>query len=219
MSRTTGILLLELSVFIVVCFYFGYLAWRKSRGITGYFVADRQIGPVVAFLTYSATLFSTFTLVCMPGFFYTHGIGSWAFISFADIFMAILIYYFGRKFWLLGRKYNFVTPTEFLQYRYNSKSVMIIGVLISSVFLLPCGAVQIVGIGKIVETANGGELAYLPDMFVFTAAVLAYTCMGGMRAVAWNDAFQGGILFVMSFAVAFVFFLKLEQPGGDVPSR
>ena len=205
MSQTTWILLLELGAFLSFCFYLGYLGWKKSRGLTGYFIADRQIGPVVAFLTYSATLFSAFTLVGMPGFFYTHGIGSWAFIGFADIFMSVLIFYFGRKFWLIGKKFNFVTPTEFLRYRYNSTAVMALGVLISFVFLLPYVATQVVGIGKIVESSTAGELSYLPVSLVFLATVLVYTSMGGMRAVAWNDAVQGVLLFVMSFAVALVF--------------
>lgn len=205
MNQKTGILLLELGAFMAVFLYFGYVGWKRSRGLTGYFVADRQIGPVLAFLTYSATLFSAFALVGMPAFFYTHGIGSWAFIGFADVFQAVLIYYFGRKFWLLGKKFNFVTPTEFLRYRYISNSVMVVGVLISFVFLLPYVATQVVGIGKIVETTTGGELPYLPASLVFLAIVLVYTSMGGMRAVVWNDAVQGVLLFVMSFTVALVF--------------
>ncbi|MBI4464110.1 MAG: sodium:solute symporter family protein [Acidobacteria bacterium] len=205
MSSQTAILLLEMSVFLLVCFYLGYLGWKRSTSLAGFFVADRKIGSIVSFLTYSATLFSTFTLVGMPGFFYTHGIGSWAFIAFADVFMAVMIYVFGRRFWLLGRKFNFVTPTEFLCYRYDSTAVMALGVLISFVFLLPYVATQLVGIGKIVEGATGGELSYLPVMLLFTITVLVYTGMGGMRAVAWNDAVQGVLLFVMSFGIAFLF--------------
>ena len=205
MSRTTTILLLELGVFLAICFYLGYLGWKRSRDLAGYFVANRQVGPVVSFLTYSATLFSAFTLVGMPGFFYTHGIGSWAFIAFADAFMAVLIYFFGRKFWLLARRFNFVTPTELLRYRYDSTAVMVLGVLISTVFLLPYVATQIVGIGKIVESTTGGELSYFAVSLVFLLAVLFYTAFGGMRAVAWNDAFQGVLLFVMSFAIAIIF--------------
>ena len=205
MSQKTWILLLELGVFLVFFFWLGYSGWKRSRGVAGFFIADRKIGPVVSFLTYSATLFSAFTLVGMPGFFYTHGIGSWAFIGFADIFMAVTIFVFGRKFWLLGWKFNFVTPTEFLKYRYNSAAVMALGVLISLVFLLPFVATQLVGIGKIVESATGGELSYLPVAFFFMAIVLAYTGLGGMRAVAWNDAVQGVLLFVMSYVIAFIF--------------
>ena len=205
MSRTTSILLLELGVFLAVCFYLGYLGWKRSRDLAGYFVANRQVGPVVSFLTYSATLFSAFTLVGMPGFFYTHGIGSWAFIAFADAFMAVLIYFLGRRFWLLGRRFNFVTPTELLRYRYDSTAVMVLGVLISTVFLLPYVATQIVGIGKIVESTTGGEISYFAVTLGFFLTVLFYTAFGGMRAVAWTDAFQGVLLFVMSFAIAIIF--------------
>lgn len=205
MSQRTWVFLLELGVFLSVVFYLGYLGWRRSKGVAGFFVADRQVGPVVSFLTYGATLFSAFALVGMPGFFYTHGIGSWGFIAFADVFQAVMIYVFGRKFWLLGRKFNFVTPAEFLKYRYNSTAVMELAVLISFVFLLPFVVSQMAGIGRIVEGATGGELTYLPVSFVFTITVVAYTGLGGMRAVAWNDAVQGVLLLFMSFVIAFIF--------------
>ena len=47
MSQKTWVLLLELGVFLTVVFYLGYLGWRRSKGVAGFFVADRQVGPVV----------------------------------------------------------------------------------------------------------------------------------------------------------------------------
>ena len=41
MSQRTWVFLLELGVFLSVVFYLGYLGWRRSKGVAGFFVADR----------------------------------------------------------------------------------------------------------------------------------------------------------------------------------
>ena len=54
-----------------------------------------KIGVMVGMLTFAATLFSTFTLLGMPEFFRTHGVGSWIFLAIADAAMFFLILWFG----------------------------------------------------------------------------------------------------------------------------
>ena len=45
----------------------------------------------LGFLTFSATLFSTFTLMGMPDFFRNHGVGAWIFLGVTDVAMAFVI--------------------------------------------------------------------------------------------------------------------------------
>ncbi|MFQ6089108.1 MAG: hypothetical protein ACE5K0_09440 [Candidatus Methanofastidiosia archaeon] len=201
---------LFLGAYLLVCLGFAYRGWkRRGEDLEDFFITKRTVGGFVAFMTFSATLFSSFTLVGMPGFFYTHGIGSWVFIAFADIFMALMIYFFGIRFWLLGKKFGYITPTEFLRDRYESDYVSVIAVLIGIVFLLPYISIQLIGAGIVLKGALGIPAFY--GSFLLALILIIYSELGGMRTVAWTDALQGTILLIVGFLVAILF---LREFGG-----
>lgn len=213
MTERHLILLVELALYLGATFYLGYRGWKaQGTGLTEFFVAGRGIGGIIGFLTWSATLFSAFTLVGLPGFFYTHGIGSWVFIAFADTYMGVMFYLIGRRLWRLSRQFDFITPTELLGYRFASPGLSILAVTVSTLFLLPYIAIQMIGVGRLLEGATGGGIPYLWGSFLLLLVVLIYSEMGGMRAVAWTDALQG-ILFFLLFYVVVAFFVGREWGG------
>jgi len=199
-----GIVLIELGLFLIGIFYLGYRGWRsRGSGLAEFFVAGRSLGGTVGFFTWSATLFSAFTLVGLPGFFYTHGIGSWVFIAFADTYMGVMFYVIGRRIWRLGRQYDFITPTELLGYRFVSPAISFLAVAVSTLFLLPYVAIQMIGVGRLLQGATG--IPYLWGSLVLLLVILVYSELGGLRAVAWTDAFQGIIFFSLFYVTAFLF--------------
>lgn len=197
-----GVYLLILLVIAVIGFR------RRENTLEDFYVSKREVGAFVAFMTFSATLFSSFTLVGMPGFFYKHGIGSWVFIAFADIFMAVMIWLFGYRIWSLGKRFNYVTPTEFLKDRYESKLVMIVAGLVGILFLLPYISTQLVGASIMLAELG---LPVLGGSLLFAVIVLVYSELGGMRTVAWTDALQGGLFLIIGLLVAG--FLLAWHPG------
>ena len=76
----------------------GFLAVRtkrRTKGTKDFIFAGSNIGLVLGFMSFAATLFSTFTLMGMPDFFRTHGVGAWIFLAFSDGVMVFFILYFG----------------------------------------------------------------------------------------------------------------------------
>ena len=205
MTGIRTIVLIELALFLFGIFYLGYRGWRsRGSGLAEFFVAGRSLGGTVGFLTWSATLFSAFTLVGLPGFFYTHGIGSWVFIAFADTYMGVMFYVIGRRIWRLGRQYDFITPTELLGYRFASPALSILAVAVSAIFLMPYIAIQMIGVGRLLQGATG--IPYLWGSLFVLLVVLIYSELGGLRAVAWTDAVQGVVFFFLFYVTA-VFFI------------
>ena len=96
----------------------------KARNLASYYLADRTVGPVIAALTMAATLMSAFILVGATGFFYTHGIGTWAYVAFGDTLLVVMVPVFGYKLWRISKKFGYVTPLEFLRDRYESKAAV-----------------------------------------------------------------------------------------------
>lgn len=155
-----------LSIIILVGAFFTLIAvygqrMVKAKNLLSYYLADRTVGPVIAALTMAATLMSAFILVGATGFFYTHGIGSWAYIAIGDIILVMMVPIFGYKLWKLSKKFGYVTPLEFLSSRYENKAVAFIAAIITIIFLMPYMSLQLVGFGKLLSSATSGELLYV----------------------------------------------------------
>lgn len=92
---------------IVGLLYLGilvFLSWysqRKVKSQEDFIMAGSKLGLILGFMTFSATLFSAFTLMGMPDFSRVHGVGAWMFLAFSDGGMVFLILWFG---YLLRKK-------------------------------------------------------------------------------------------------------------------
>jgi|GEM_PF-5133745 len=120
------------TIYLALFLYFivGSIIARQARrklgsGVNDFFLAGRALGGVIAALTYSATTYSAFMLVGLAGFTYIGGVGA---LGFELIYLSglILVAFFGPRFWLVGNRYNYLTPTEMLGDRYESRAVSIV---------------------------------------------------------------------------------------------
>ena len=80
--------------YVVLLVYATLRARRQNRSADDFILAGSNLGPVLGFLTYGATLFSTFTLLGMPDFVRVHGVGAWIFLGVANTTAAFVILWF-----------------------------------------------------------------------------------------------------------------------------
>jgi SSS family solute:Na+ symporter len=185
-----------------------------GKGLTEYFLANRTIGGFVGALTYSATTYSAFMLVGLAGFTYRGGVGA---LGFELIYLSglVLVAFFGPRFWLAGRKYNYVTPTELLADRYQSRLLGYISALACMVFLIPYSAVQLMGIGYLLKGLSGGSIPFMTGVIIATLLAISWALIAGMRSVAWTDSLQA--LFMIVAAVLSVVIIAYRGFGGFGP--
>ena len=110
-------------IYTAVSLYIAYLSRSgKETSMSGYFLGNRNMNGFVSALSYSATTYSAFMLVGLAGLTYRGGVGALGFevIYFVGV---TLVAFFGPRFWLVGKKFGYVTPSEMLGDRYNNKSV------------------------------------------------------------------------------------------------
>ncbi|SDW73305.1 sodium:solute symporter family protein [Roseicitreum antarcticum] len=186
------------------------LAWRAARQNSGtvadYYLGGRDIGGLVAGLSYAATTYSAFMLVVLTGLTYRGGVGALGFelIYFAGLSLLVI---FAPRFWLAARKWGFISPAEMLGARYGSPMVARLTALVGLIFLLPYCTTQMAGIGLLLSGVTGGDITLFQA--VVTGAVLAvfWTLFAGLRSVAWTDAVQAAVmmgagLLAVGFAIA-----------------
>lgn len=181
-----------------------------AKSMSGYFLGNRQMNGFVSALSYSATTYSAFMMVGLAGLTYAGGVGALGFeiIYFAGVSLVAI---FGPRFWAVGKKFGFVTPSEMLGHRYNSKLVAMAVAIASCIFLVPYSAVQLAGVGYLLEGMTDGAIPFTTGVVMATVIAVFFSYIAGIRSVMWTDSLQALMMIIASTLVAF---LVIQGLGG-----
>jgi len=206
-----------IAVYLVIALYVAWLSRDQSLSrlnatMSDYFLGSRRMGGLVSALSYSATTYSAFMLVGLAGLTYKGGVGAFGFevVYFVGVSLVAI---FGPKFWTVGKKFNFVTPSEMLGFRYNNKAVAICAALTSCLFLIPYAAVQLAGVGYLLDGMSNGAIGFTTGTLLATATALIFTYIAGIRSVMWTDALQALFMIISATLVAVLVVHKLGGFG------
>ena len=119
--------LLAIGLYLVSMIGVGYYARVKRKGDTmaDFYLAGRSLGMAVLFLTLYATQYSGNTLFGYTGKSYLIGF-EWT-VSVLFMFSIIVGYMlFAPRLVLLARSENFITPGDYISYRFKSRFLTVI---------------------------------------------------------------------------------------------
>jgi SSS family solute:Na+ symporter len=188
------------------------LARRKlGAGMNEFFLANRRIGGFISALTYAATTYSAFMMIGLAGLTYRLGVGALGF-ELTYLCGLVLVVFFGPRFWLVGRRFDYLTHAELLADRYQSKAVGVVSAILCLIFLVPYAAIQVMGIGYLLAGVSKGAIPLLAAMIIAMVLAFVWANIAGMRSVAWTDALQGLVMLVTSTAA--VWYLADRGFGG-----
>ena len=187
MSVITIVFLCYLIILIVVA------AWsrKESTTLSGYFIADKKLPPwVVAFST-NATGESGWLLLGLTGMGYA--VGAYAFWVVLGEVVGISLAWIliSRRLKRYSDKTDSITLPDVLAARFDDKNHVLrrISVLIILVMVMTYVAAQMVATGKAFDGFT--DLNYTWGVVVGSTIIIAYTLVGGFKAVAWTDLIQG----------------------------
>jgi SSS family solute:Na+ symporter len=153
-------------------------------------------------MTFAATLFSTFTLMGMPDFSRTHGIGAWIFLAFSDAGMVFLIVWFGYRLRKAVSAKGFSGMSALLQECYRNRWAGNIYFAAVFIFLVPYVAIQIRGVAIFIIQAFPGSLPVWGWSLIIVLVMLVYSELGGLKAIIYADFMQGTLLLVTVWIIA-----------------
>jgi SSS family solute:Na+ symporter len=87
--------------------------------------------------------------------------------------------------------------------------MLIVGATV--IFVIPHVTTQLVGMGRLIEGATGGEVGYAVGVGILLIVMLVYSELGGLRGVVWTDVVQ---FFLCVGAMAALAILFLHQNWG-----
>ncbi|MCG6155595.1 sodium:solute symporter family transporter [Rubinisphaera margarita] len=207
----------------------------KTNFMDDYFLGSRGLGPWAFMLTFAATSASAGSFAGFPSLVYAHGwvVALWiaGYMTVPLVSMGLL----GKRINRVARQAGAITLPDLLFARFGSRAVSIIAtvllVSLLSLFLVPqfkLGSIILLELLANVKVWQQTVLAfgdvtsqipliahvdpgYLLGLLVFSLTVVAYTSVGGFRAVVWTDMLQGIVMF---FGVIALLVLVIIQVGG-----
>lgn len=199
------------AIYVVFATVTAYLSRSgKSLNMAHYFLGNRQMGGFVSAMSYSATTYSAFMLIGLAGLTYAGGVGA---LGFELIYLCgvTLVLIFGPRFWLVGQRFGYVTPSEMLGHRYDNRSVAVVAAITSCVFLIPYSAVQLAGVGYLMSGMTDGAVTFTSGTILATILAIVFSLVAGLRSVAWTDSLQA---IVMIISATLVVIFVINELGG-----
>ncbi|WP_024950865.1 sodium:solute symporter family protein [Cobetia crustatorum] len=208
---TESLIWWSIAIYMLIAVGIALLARQGgAESMSGYFLGNRQMNGFVSAMSYSATTYSAFMMVGLAGLTYAGGVGALGFeiIYFAGVSLVAI---FGPKYWAVGKAFGFVTPSEMLGRRYNSRHVAMAVSIASCIFLIPYAAVQLAGVGYLLQGTTNGAIDFTTGVVMATAIAIFFSYVAGIRSVMWTDSLQAIMMIVASTLVAF---LVIKGLGG-----
>ncbi len=198
-------IIVVLIIYLCVLFGIGVYYSRKSKNVTDFLLAGRNLGLGTAILTMTATLFGGALLTGTTQQAYDNGIAIYIYPFSSAIGMVLV----GLLIQKMAKFSTYTTVTEYLEKRYNSKFLRV-----ASAFLSMMALIGILGgqVGAIVGILNAlGFTNATAGALLAMVVIIALTVMGGLWAVTMTDCFQ---IILVIVGVLWVFFAALGSHGG-----
>ena len=198
-----------ISIYLGSLIFIGMFAYkaRKENTLSDFYLAGSSFGLVVIFLTLYATQYSGNTMFGYSGKTYRVG---YAWVMSLHFMTAIVACYmiYAPKLYALARKYQYVTPTDYLNHRFGSNAINVLATLIMIFVLANYLLAQLMAMGRAMQglTDIDPALAYQQGVILLTLIMVIYGTLGGIRAVAWTDVIQGGVLMLGFILLMFILY-------------
>lgn len=181
---------------LILVGFLGYRA-RQENTLKDFYLAGNGFGLIVIFLTLYATQYSGNTLFGYSGKTYRIGYAWIMSIHFMTAIVACYLIY-APQLYARARKFNYITPTDYLQHRFNSNWINIVATIIMVVVLSNYLLAQLMAMGRAMQGLSTADpaTAYQQGVILLTLIMVIYGTLGGIRAVAWTDVIQGVVLMI-----------------------
>ena len=204
--------ILGYAIFLLII---GAWAGRKVKSAEGFFVAGRKLGAGLLFTTLIAANLGAGSTVGVTALAYTHGISAWWWIGSAGVGSIILAFWVGPKIWRIAREQNFLTLSDYLDWRYSAAYRGFLSVMMS-IGTLALFSGQLLGVAWILEVVAG--VPKQAGIIVGALVTTLYFAAGGLMSAAFVNIFEVAII-LAGFIIALPFIWSYTGGWSEIVSR
>lgn len=204
-------------VYLLSLLAIGALAYRArtEHSLQDFYLAGRGIGLMTLLLTLYSTQYSGNTLLGFSGKTYRIGL-SWGMCIHFMTAIVVVYLFFAPQLHRLAKRHEFITPADFLTYRFRDRRLSLIASVVMVVAIANFLLAQLMAMGNALQglTSADPATAYTVGVVVLALIIVVYETLGGFRAVAWTDVIQGSVL-LLGFVLLFLVVLHEFGPITD----
>jgi SSS family solute:Na+ symporter len=194
---------------VVTVLGFAAARWRRADlgSLDEWGLGGRGFGTFIAWFLIGGDLYTAYTFIAVPATLYAGSAVGFFAVPYT-IVVYPLIFLFLPRLWSVSHRHGYVTPADFVEGRYGSRTLALAVALTGILATAPYIALQLVGIQSVLEVAGFGGTGnwFLQDLplFIAFAVLAAYTYSSGLRAPALI-AFVKDILIYVVIIVAVIY--------------
>jgi SSS family solute:Na+ symporter len=202
---------------LVTVLGFAAARWRRAdlSSLDEWGLGGRGFGSFIAWFLIGGDLYTAYTFVAVPATMYAGSAVGFFAVPYT-IVVYPLIFLFLPRLWSVSHRHGYVTPADFVEGRYNSKTlglaIAVTGILATAPYI----ALQLVGIQVVLQVAGfGGSNGFVKDLPLIIAFVVlaAYTYSSGLRAPAVIAFVKDTLIYVV--IIVAVIYLPHKVGGWD----
>ena len=198
-------------IFIAILLTIACWGMTKTKTTGDFFLGGKTLGPWILAVSYGTTYFSAVVFIGFAGQFgWSSGFGGlWVGLMNALVGGALAWVVLGRRTRKMTQNLNTMTMPEFFSARYESTNMRWITACVIFVFLIPYSASVFAGLGYLFQQVFN---LTMPQVLTIICVVTGlYVFLGGYKATARIDFFQGIIMF---FGTLLMVCFVLKHFGG-----
>lgn len=204
MNASGTALLSTFLVFFVVFAFLGFYGSRWRRGdlnkLHEWALAGRRLGTLLVFFLVGADLYTAYTFVAVPSGVFAKGALFFFAVPYVGITFAVALI-FGPRLWEVSKKNGYITGSDFVKARFNSRTLGMLTALTGIVALLPYIALQIVGMQAVLATifyvlGAGSHAVEEVSLIISFLILAAFTFTSGLRGATLTAVFKDILIWV-----------------------
>ncbi len=188
-------------VFFAVTLGVGIAARRSAKGLDGFVLGGRSVGPWLTAFSFGTAYFSAVIFIGYAGRFgWNFGLAS-TWVGLGNAFIGSLLAWMvlGRRTRVMTQHIGSRTMPDFFGLRYGSKPLRLVSAVIVFIFLIPYTASLFNGLARLF--AASFDLDYMWWVIIMSVLTGVYVIVGGYMGSAINNFIQGLIMLVGIVAV------------------
>jgi sodium/proline symporter len=183
-------------LYLFVLLFIGWRAARRTHGGEDFHLAGRSLGPWAAGISSTASSESGWVTLGAVGMTYAYGVSGLWFAPGCLLGYLVNIYFVAPRLRRISAEHGSVTLTDVITRRWGDPGNVLR--LTATTIILACMMIyvasQMTAAGKAFSSSLGLDAegpGYLYGVLIGAAVITIVTVLGGFRAVAWTDLFQG----------------------------
>ena len=196
MVDTSGVIGTVFIVYAGIMLWIGYTVSRSTYSPTDFFLANRSLKAWVTAVSSTASSESAWAVLGTVGLAYKDGLSALWFFPGCLLGYGLNWFFVAERLRKYSREKKIITIPDYLETHFtdNTHLIRIISVIIIFACMMAYIAAQFLAIGKTFDAIF--NIPHLVSIPIGGTIIIIYTMMGGFRAVAWTDFFQGLIMVV-----------------------